>query len=340
MLDKENLEKLNDILNQFVALHFVKEEGIDLSLIDYTEQLLGVFDRNMLTFCVRSYKHKVPIKKSIENALLFLGNLDNEYGEYLEKRLNDGTFNFILLDDAVEQNIELDSYSTYEDGKRSINIIYENNFGDTYTIIHEILHDMNLLIPEDCNEENEWFYETRDVFTEMISFLGTCVAKQYFEKNLKNTKELDIDLSDDYNGLYNKRFEMEFAIYLIKKFCKNGCVTNYDIYSDVSLENAKYQKIISDYLEMVLKNEDLFLFYNERYLTGIMITDYILNNYKKPEVILKELNVLISSKLLTDIFDYLDLEVELDKERNLIRINKDSLKKIEDSFKQQVKKLY
>ena len=75
MLEENELEKLNFLLDNFVSTNLLEKDGINMGKLKYTEQLLDIFNNNTQTFVVRPYTHKVPLKESIENALLFLGNL-------------------------------------------------------------------------------------------------------------------------------------------------------------------------------------------------------------------------------------------------------------------------
>lgn len=338
--DNSMINKINEILNKFVSDYILDESGQpSMNYFKYTRQLLNIAFDNFHNLEVVPYKKKVSLKRNIENALEFLDNLDSDYSKYLQERLADGTIKFVSSKDALNNNESLESYSTYENGKRLIHIVYEENISDTFTIIHEILRDTNLMLPEYYNFENTYLYETRDMFTEMISFLGTYLAKEYFLKNHPNMKEIKKDLTDDYCGLYIKCIQIDFGLDLLERFVNNGYITSFDIYDLVSDCTEQYIDIVYDYLKMMVESNDNLLFYNERYLTGTILSDYIVNTEKNPKLAFMELNEMITQNNIGDIFTYLDLEPLFDENDNLVCLDEESISKLNKSFKKEMKRI-
>lgn len=334
------IENINEILNNFTSEFALDKNGQpSMEYFRFTRQMLNIAFANFHNLEVRPYKKKIPLKRSIENALEFLGNLDEEYGKYLDQRLKDGTIEFVSSKEAEKNNESLESYSTYKNGKRLIHIVYEEDISDTFTIIHEILHDTNMLLPENYSIETDYLYETRDMFTEMISFLGTTLAKDYFKKNHPNMKEMDIDLIDDYCGLYVKCIQTDFALDLLERFIQNGCVTTFDIYDLLGDCSEQYIDIAYDYLKMMQESNDSLIFFNERYITGTVITNYILNTEKDPKLAFMELNEMITQYDVENIFNYLDLDPLFDDNDELIGLTDESLSKLNKTFKKEFKRI-
>ena len=334
------IDNINEILNNFTSEFALDKNGQpSMEYFKYTRQLLNIAFANFRNLEVRPYKKKIPLKRSIENALDFLGNLDEEYGTYLDYRLKDGTIEFIPFKQALENGESLESYSTYDNGKRKIHIVYEENISDTFTIIHEILHDTNMLLPEDYNIETDYLFETRDMFTEMISFLGTYLAKKYFKEKYPNMKEIDKDLVEDYCGLYIKCLQTDFALDLLERFMQNGCITTYDIYDILGDCSEQYVDIAYDYLKTMQECNDAMIFYNERYITGTILADYIVNTEKNPKLAFMELNEMITQYDVASIFNYLDLEPLFDENDELIGLSDESLSKLNKTYKKEFKKV-
>lgn len=338
--EKSMIDIINEILNNFTSEFALDENGQpSMNYFMYTRQLLNIAFANFHNLEIRPYKKKVSLKRSIENALEFLGNLSDDYGDYLHQRLNDGTFEFVSAKDALKNNESLESYSTYENGKRKIHVVYEENISDTFTIIHEILHDTNLIPPEEYNFETDYLFETRDMFTEMISFLGTFLAKEYFKENYPNMKELNKDLTDDYCGLYIKCIQTDFGLDLLERFINNGYINAFDIYDLVSDYSEQYIDVAYDYLKAIVESNDTLIFYNERYITGTILSNYIINTEKNPKLAFIELNEMITENDVENIFTYLDLEPLFDKNDDLIGLTDESLQKLNKTFKKEMKKI-
>ena len=199
----DNLELINQLLYDFVNKNYYLKDKTRINLFNYTESLKILLYENMPFIYARKYKRKMPLDESIKKAREFLEYLDPVYALYLDLRLNDGSFEVESEKEVRESNDEeKDFYSMsgiYEDKSRFIRIVYEGTFSDVYAIIHEVLHDTNLIIPPSEDEMTDYersILSNRDNFTELISILGTLIARNYFVS--KGEKEADIDMMNEY----------------------------------------------------------------------------------------------------------------------------------------------
>lgn len=330
------MESINEAVNNFVYKHLYDDGEPNLKKLDYTRSITKILLNNIPDIANYKYKKKVPINRSIEYAFLFLDSIDDTYGKYFHERLTDGTIHFNKLDYAIENNISPISYSTYENGKRLISLIYEENFGDVYSIIHELFHDMNFDVEKLKNNPY-----TRDMFTEMISFLATHLAKEYFEKTFPNKKEFKYDITNEYCGLYEKTMKIDFLIKIIDIYTNKGYLEEEDVVSNLENQNEFYVRAVVNFINNIDDIEDLDIYYNERYLTGALLTQYVLNTNSKYEdkvQILKDLNEMIMIYQIERIFDYLDIGYIIE-DNYLINLSPESLEKIEKSYKLGTKNL-
>lgn len=332
------LEKINYEVSDFVYKHLYDNGEPNLKKIDYTRSVTKILLENIPNITEYEYKKVEPLKNSIEYAFLFLGSLDDSYGAYFHKRLTDGTIHFCKLDYAIENDIPDTSFSSYEDGERIISLIYEENIGDVYSIIHEIFHDMNLIVDIDDPKYNPM---TRDMFTEMVSFLATNLAKEYFETKFPEKKEFKYDITDEYYGLYHKTMQIDFLIKAIDVYLNNGYISEQHLIEILENKSDFYVGTVVDCIEQLDSFEDLDIYFNERYLTGALLTQYVLNTNSKYEdkvQVLKDLNEMIMTYPAERIFDYLDIEYIVEDDY-LMNLSPESLEKIEKSYKLGTKNL-
>lgn len=335
-----SLDKINKMLYDFVNEKVYFEDKSRINLFDYTDSLKKILYENMPYIYARKYKKKMSVKESIKKAREFFEYLGQDYVEYFDMRLNDGTITFETEDEAKKLGHDVNSASGVDENKkRYIRIIYEENFTDVYTIIHEVLHDTNLIIvdKDEVTLDEYYIMENRDTFTELISILGTLIARNYFKSH--NEKEYDIDVMNELYAISIKCDQLDFAVNMVNLFIEKGCITRYDLVELMEGKDEIAGDAIKDYIEDITREEDLLIYYNERYLTGFVLALYIINKYDNPEEVLKELNEMITTSYIEDIFDYLDLDCHFDDDNMLVDFNEETKKMLTKTVKQQMKKI-
>ena len=343
-----SIELINELLYDFVNEKIYLNDKTRTNIFDYTESLKNLLYENMPSIYARKYKRKMPLDESIKKAREFFEYLDPIYALHMDLRLFNGTFEFESEKDIDESKEDIDElkedfYSAsglYEDNTRYIRIVYEETFADVYAIIHEVLHDTNVMIPPDdevlTNDERA-ILSNRETFTELISILGTLIAREYFIAN--GEKEADIDMMHELYALSDKCEQLDYAIKMVNLYIEKGFITRYDLFSLMEGKDKLSCDAIKDYLLDVLREEDLRIFFNERYLTGFALSYYILNKYDNPSEVLKELNEIITTGYIEDVFNYLDLGFIVSDDKYLVGISDDTKEVLGKAFKQQVKRM-
>lgn len=302
----DNYEWLNAKVRNFVMnfSYNPDTDAFDFKFLDEIRKMNKILLENIPSISYKEYKEKISLEKSIIYAKEFLNYIDPKYANYLDERINDGTIEFI---DADKVEGQIKSNSTIDNGKRKIEIYYENNYGDVYCIIHEIIHDMNLILDSED-------YFTRSLFTETLSFLATSIAKEYFMDKYPNKKEFSYNIYDEIISIYDKMMKMDFALNLIDLNLANGYIGKTDIANIFDDKSQIYISNVIYYLDEISNEEteitDMNIQFETNYLLACLLTFYIKNNYAKNEQIkvLKDLNEMIMHRKISDIYDYLDLD--------------------------------
>ena len=342
----KELTKINNKISKFVHEYLLDDNyQLHIERISHFRSFADILLNNIPFIDEVEYKTKVTKEEAIKYAYQFLESISSEYGLYLFNKLDKDQINFITFDEAIKKKLPLTSYSQYKKGKRIINIVLNGDISDTYSIIHELLHDMNII--EDINNPN-LKPDTRDYFTELVSFLGTTIAQDFFTRKYPNNKEFKYDIYEDYYGLYKKAMGVDYILKLIDAYIFNEIITNHDIETIEKEKSSFYLDSALDYLDEILEYDDnefgvdnLDLIYKEGYIIAGLLTNYILNNYQTYEErieVLKDLNELIMTKDYKVIFNYLDLDV-IENDNWFINLTDDSLNKIEKSYKEESKKI-
>ena len=338
--EKNDLDIINQLLYEFVNDEVFCGKKIYNDVFDYSNTLIRIIWDNMPNnIPIRPYLRKMPIEKSIQKAREFFEYFDPRYTDYLDIRLQDGTFEFISEEEAREKNLPTVSTSGIDDeGNRRINIVYYGDFSDVYAIIHEVFHDTNLVRkPENLTFEEMALLSNRSTFTELISLLGTMVARKYFMS--QNEKESDIPFYEDLYGVFIRGSQLEYAINLVNLYLDKGYVANVDLIDLMKGKTECVCEAIAEYLSDAINSGELALFFNERYLTACVLAFYILNKYPDYERVLEELNDMMITNSVRETFNYLDLDATYDADDNLTGFSEETLKVLSKSFKEQVKKM-
>lgn len=246
-----------------------------------------------------SYKltKKVSLKENIKLVSNFLNSINKSYNEYFINRLNDGTFIF----DTDNQNDET-AYSTYDfiNKKRIIYIPVKNNLEDSFSIVHELFHDINL--DETCESE------TRFIYTEGLSILSELLLGDYFIEN--KVKDTITVLNYSLYSLQNKAFNVDFNLKLLEKYLEDRYLDKgsiIDIYSSYSLNDiGNLMSINMD----IIDDEKLTLDSEQSYIYGFLIALNLYSKIQKNKNNIKELfelNEMLKEYEFEDVLDYLNI---------------------------------
>ena len=262
------------------------------------------------------YTKKVPLKKNIKYVSEFLYNLNPEYYEYLKLRLKDGTF---IFDEEAKEN----AYSTYDiiDKRRIIYIPVLNTLEDSFSIVHELMHDMNLSVEDSLYENISRYY-----FTEGISILSEYLLSDY----LINKKVKDAKVNNE-KIIYASRIKAvltDFNLRLVNHYIENGYVTEADIVDILGLYNVSELPYLKETLEEIVDSGELTIVNEQRYVISSLISSYMYNRIHISNKNIQELfdmNELIQNNDFQAILDYLGFDYNdfdlTDKSYEMLRDN-------------------
>lgn len=319
MNDKE-LELLNEILStyKYDDPEMVMEDYEFLkTLNDYVVENTHEFNKEPV------YLNRVGINNSYKYSYNFFKTINPIYAEYLEKRWNEA---FIFC----ENNLYGVSNTFYDQKCHDtrIKLFVRKNISDSYTIVHELIHDMNL--KEATISENDSFYLLCEVFSIAIELL----FEDYLKK--QNVSEFEKNKKGTFYAIYTNSYIVDFEYYLLDKFFEKDYVCKKDIINYLE-KHPKNSALVGYLIDDILDNESLSLDYEQRYIFGIFLASYmhdrIIENPKKIQEFI-ELNDYLNSLEIYDIFKIIDLDFNHDSES----LTPDSYKKLFKSYKNEMKR--
>ena len=271
-----------------------------------------------------SYKgpKKCDIFKCDKLVREFLSVLNPQYLEYYETRLLDGTIEF----DLENKDIQPFSAYDYENNKREIYIPITNTIEDAFTIIHELFHDMNLVITEDdviCTyeeleedteysdnelEENDEEEQKlgRYYFTEGLSYLGELMFSDFLKQHGKGDMEVD---NRNLCSMREQALILNFKLNLINEYLINGYLDKQMV---VDIFNAYDSNNIEKIISNIYKKQDEFdIESEETYVFSSLIAVYMYDRIKTNKKYVNELfdlNEILDNLHLNQVLDYLELD--------------------------------
>lgn len=265
---------------------------------------------------------KVSFKDSIKYVDEFLKTINESYSEYFHMRLNDGTFIFEEDIEGIKQ-----AYSDYDsvNNKRILYIPLSYNIIDSFLIVHELFHDINL-------DENENSI-ARVIFTEGLSFLAELLYEKYLVEN--KIKDAKIVIKYDFYSLRKRAFEVDYNIKLIEKYLMDGYLnvsSIIEIFEGYSTDDIK--DIINANRNIIL-NKELTILVQQTYIYGFLIATYLykhIEDNKKNINEVFELNEMLKYYTIEQVLDYLNIpysDFELDEK---------AYKEVADNYKYMVKR--
>ena len=311
-----NDKLINDALSEYL------EDTLNDNFL-FIESLNDIILKNKVNLKVRKYDEKIDLDYSLSLAYSFFKTLSEEYASYFETRVYDGTI--LVSEDCLMSQ----SYYDKIDQARVILLKPTYTIEDTFVLVHEVLHDMNL------NPQKNTFH--RLLFTETISMLGERLAEDFLKENhicMKDNYKPQIhSLMSVYQmALYN-RVDLE----LIKKFLSNGYVSIPDL---KEILDSSGEDIFYDSTDCLISDSCPSVDFEQRYIIGELLSNYMYERIKHhPKYLceLLELNSIMNDFSFEDFLKYLDLDIE---DNNFLTMSQESLNKLEKCYQKRLKTIY
>lgn len=312
-----NLKRLNNIiLDEYNVDPYTVE---DLQLI---ESFLKIIRGNTIYFDILKYKEKTDLDKSIDYSLGFIESVDPKYREIIEDAINQGliTYNYDNNSDALSKLYLIN-------GKKNINFVVTNTIGDSYTFTHEGFHYINM----DLNKlPSNWW-----LMTETISMTAETLQKKYFEKNNLYLPEYKYNEINNYCGIIEKSYMLDFETQLLKEFLNGRKITEDTMYNILNNQNDDYIYLACMDYEEMMKTGYMNYSILQRYIISAVLSSRLLkiiqkdNSYK----LFIELNDNCNDMEFSDTLKYLGLKLKDDKK---IILSDESLNELNTEYFEKV----
>ena len=323
-------------LNRLIENHINEYEINDFEELSFISKLVSIVDKYNINLKDKKTKSSVRFNKNFKYSYDFLKTIDPDYASYLLKIKEEGVFDILKDKEGCP-------YSTVkDDGKHYIYMPLQSNIIDSYSITHEVIHDLS--ISEDSDNSL-----TRHLFCEVFSLLSEMLQRDYF-KNTTKPKGYNIENSTILGGVYSKKRTIMLDLNLIKAYLESGHLSFnqvgeiFSIYTDEEIDDE-----IIYYLQEILETGELTYGYEQRYIIGYLFASYmhdrIIEDPKKIEEFV-ELNDIINEYDISDFLHYLDLDfknkyIQVDDTEVyplILDLTDESYDKLERSFVKELKR--
>ena len=289
------------------------------------ENLYPMNNKNKVLFVP---KKKISIKQMINYGDEFLKILNSEYST---------SFNQIL--EEKQMRFEITGEKSYFDSiDNSFQIRMYNNISDVFTIVHEFLHS--------TNTKEELLNPTTSYYTECFSILGEFLVKDYLsEKYIQYRKDAQKVQKNNFISIYQDNLCFKVILEILKKKINGIEISEYQIFDimnilyqyqpDLNLIKIILDEIISEILEVDNKYsfEDAYTIH-ARNTVGLILASYM---YELKDKDIWNLNDHLYQLEVADVISYLNLEFNSERAFDL---TEDSYKKLEKSYKDNLKRLW
>ncbi len=305
-----------NLLNKSLSEYLDDDTELDFRFI---KSLNDIIIRNTKDREIPIYLKRISLKDASSLVYKFLKSINGEYAEYFKAKYEAGIFQF---DNTCNR-----ARSFYDDtaGRSCISMPIFGCIVDSYTMLHETMHDMN----QDISNVNL----CRELITEMISLL----SEMLFHKFLINEKLVIHDnrkmMIYNIGIIYDIAWSTDLELALITEYLKKGYVDN----KFIKGLYYKYDGFIIDHMideEYIFKN-DFYL----KYIIGAVLSFYVYDRIQQNPKFIKEyfeINGMMNIVNFEDILTYLDLDYIVDRNDN-INLMPATLEKLEKSYKKVLK---
>lgn len=308
---------INDVLYEYL-------EGARLDSFKFIKSLNNIILKNRIKHKEPIYSEKVDLEYSVEIAYKFFLYISEGYAEYFGKRLNDGTITF-------SENFEFgQSFYDLSSRRSVVQIPVTNSIHDSFVLVHEVLHDMNL---------NRGSYsDARMLFTETISLLGEFLYRDFLIKYNFLEKDNYKRLIQDFLNIRMISRQADFEIKLSEQFIQNGYVST-DFLKD--LYSSYDNDIVASCIGSLIEYEQLNIDYDQRYIIAALLSCYMYDRIKSNHTRLYEfgdINEMINDVDFETIMDYIDLDYDEQNQEYFIFTDK-TLNKLEKCYRKELNNL-
>ena len=309
------MEKINNIIKKEIEELEIK----DIKEFSFILRLNEMILKNKKEIKIPRYRNNIDFEKSFQYSKNFLTSISKEYGLYLEKRRKEGAFLF-------SSDIDSLAFSNLIDGKKVIYFPIIGTIEDSYTISHEIIHDMSI---------SDEYSINRYLFCETVSLLAEMLQKDYFYNN-ERPKDYLLNGKEILYSIQNKSIIIDFELDLISQYLNNGYIDK-NLFRNILINYSKEEiEIIINDIEKIFDNEQLNFNYEQRYIIGYTIASYMHNRILKNDNINEfiDINDSLNIYSIEQFLTYLDLDYK--GEEDLVLTDK-SYQEIEKSYIKQIK---
>ena len=248
------LTKINKLIKEYII-----ELNPDETDFNFISSLVDIVINTKSKATRQTYRSVYRLSDSLISSKKFLSSLDPSYGDLLLKLLKSEELELVKV---TGRNNYIASSTLTESGIHHIFLPYNETIEDSYTIVHEVLHDSNVSLE---------LTESRFLFTEAISILGEMLFEDYYSSTkpkeyLKNGKDL-------LYAILNKAVSLHIQIELIKLFLKYGEVNKSNI-KEIGVTDS-LKPFINMYLNYYSKLDELPFDNDQRHLMGFLFASYM-----------------------------------------------------------------
>ena len=248
------LTKINKLIKEYII-----ELNPDETDFNFISSLVDIVINTKSKATRQTYRSVYRLSDSLISSKKFLSSLDPSYGDLLLKLLKSEELELVKV---TGRNNYIASSTLTESGIHHIFLPYNETIEDSYTIVHEVLHDSNVSLE---------LTESRFLFTEAISILGEMLFEDYYSSTkpkeyLKNGKDL-------LYAILNKAVSLYIQIELIKLFLKYGEVNKSNI-KEIGVTDS-LKPFINMYLNYYSKLDELPFDNDQRHLMGFLFASHM-----------------------------------------------------------------
>lgn len=308
------MDKIDSIMLKYVS----DVELFDISLYSPISTMSRIILESRVPNFRNRIKNRFGLTNSFKLAYEFFSFLGPEYAYYFVERVNGGA---ICLK-YFKKNDQIALSYLDETGDKKIYLPYGRDVCDSFTLVHEMLHDMNL------NSYNPSI--TRSLFTEYISIYGEFLLNEYVKS--RYGVDFSVNSKYTYNGCYIKALNVDFQVALVKQFLDRGHISDYDVANIINRYNPFYRSKLLEIYCSILANNDLSIEFENRYIIAILLLFHTrdLVQEKRFDIdMFKFLNENINDLYPEEVYSMLDLDVEDDY---TLTLSQDSYQRLKKSY--------
>lgn len=248
------LTKINKLIKEYII-----ELNPDETDFNFISSLVDIVINTRSKATRQTYRSVYRLSDSLISSKKFLSSLDPSYGDLLLKLLKSEELELVKV---TGRNDYIASSTILDSGLHHIFLPYNETIEDSYTIVHEVLHDSNVSLE---------LTESRFLFTEAISILGEMLFEDYYSSTkpkeyLKNGKDL-------LYAILNKAVSLHIQIELIKLYLRYGEVNKSNIKEIGVIDSLK--PFINMYLNYYSKLDELPFDNDQRHLIGFLFASHM-----------------------------------------------------------------